>query len=36
VLSACAMLASWWADNGARQGAVEPLGDADTSTSEIG
>lgn len=36
VLSAGAMLASWWADNGAGQRADEPLGDADTSPGEIG
>ncbi len=35
VLSACAMLVSWWAEGGAQRAAV-PLAEADTPTGEIG
>jgi DHA1 family bicyclomycin/chloramphenicol resistance-like MFS transporter len=36
VLSACAMLVSWWAEGGARQPDPAPLSTAETPTGEIG
>jgi len=36
ILSACAMLASWWADGPAAQRASAPIGEADPTTGEIG
>ena len=35
-LSACAMLVSWWAENGAHQPDPSPLSGAETPTGEIG